>query len=310
MTASIRFSVLAMPDIFLDHSLQAGEPDKFVQSLRWTAPRGTRMRATQWLNLGGNAYNFGLHMARLGCAVTMVSATSTTVLEMVRRETRGLRFSTDFVETDNDPSLTVALEFRDSRGSRALNINHPGSLNGFGPDRFPTKLERRKYDLVSVFNFTNNMLGPQLASHVFSRMKGLKLMDLPDAASGFSDREGLKSAIELCDVISATPEEVVSAAKLLKLSRTSGVRSAAVALSSMGPRMGIHSASDSIEVCEGKAVVHRSKPMPLPSTTGAGDCWTAAFALSLLRGEKPSARLEFSSGYATEMLLKRAQAPE
>lgn len=300
------YTVLTMPDIFLDHSMQAGNPAKFVESLRSIVPVGTRMHLPQWLNVGGNSYNFGVQMARLGCAVTMVSTTSAVILDMVRRETRGLRFSTEFVETCSNPSLTLALEFRDSRGSRSVNINHPGSLEGFGPDRLPGRLERRVYDLVSVFNLTNNKLGAKLASHVFSSMKGLKLTDLPDSASGFSDAEGLRETIELCDAISATPEEVVSAAKLLKKGITGGVKRAAIALSSMGPRIGMHSASHSVEVFEGKVVTHRSRSLPLPSTTGAGDFWTAAYALSLLRGEKPSARLEFSSRYATEVLLRRA----
>ncbi len=267
--------------------------------------KGTRMRARQWLSAGGNAYNFGSEMARLGCSVTLVSKTSTLLLDMVRKETGGLDFSTDFVETGHDPSLTVALEFSGTRWNSALNINSPGRLLEFGSADFPLALNNKKFDIVSVFNFSNNRLGPQLAIHAFTSVRGMRLMDLPDPASDFRDAEGLRRSIEMSDIVTGSPVEVMSASRLLGKEHSS-IRGSALAIAGMGPRVGVHSAALCMEAAEGSVVTVHPKALSLPSTTGAGDIWTAAYAYSILRSQEAGERLRFASIHATEALRRRA----
>lgn len=301
-----QYSILTMPDIFLDHYLLAGSSSTFFNSLARTASRGSRTRIRQRIALGGNAYLFGLHAAKLGCSVTFLSRTSAQLLEMVKKETEGLDFSTRYVRTVDDPSLTVALEFSEGKRSSTVNINHPGALERFGKADFPAALSKRRFDVVSVFNFTNNSLGTQLAEHVFRSCRGVKLMDLPDPASGFSDWTGLKAAIGLSNVISCNPVEVRHAASSLGLVSGSSVRDSASALSKLGPVVGVHSGRLCMEAVEGDVATFRVKEVSIPSTTGAGDIWTAAYILSILRGKKRDERLRFASNYATKILLARS----
>ena len=211
------YSVLSTPDIFLDHYLLAGSTTTFFDSLKRTAAAGSRMRAKQRLRLGGNAYLFGLYAAKQGCSVTLVSRTGQLMLEMAKRETAGLALSTRYVRTIDDPPLTVALEFSDGKKSSTMNINHLGALAKFGRADFPSALSGRKFDVLSVFNFTNNSLGTELAEHVYSSCRGMRLMDLPDPASDFSDWTGLRKVVEMSDVISCNPAEVKHAARSLGL---------------------------------------------------------------------------------------------
>lgn len=299
------YSILSMPDVFLDHYLLAGRSKVFFDTLKRTAAAGSRMRADQRIQLGGNAYLFGLHAAKLGCAVTLVSRASPMMLEMVRKETAGLDFSTRYVRTADDPSLTVALEFSDGKKSSTMNLNHPGALAEFGKADFPSALSRHRFDVLSVFNFTNNSLGTELAEHVYSTCRGLRLMDLPDSASSFSDWSGLRRVVEMSEVISCSPSEVRHAARHLGLGSGSSARVSAQAIARLGPVVGVHSGSVCVEASAQGVVTTKLKELSIPSTTGAGDIWTAAYILSILRGEKPEKRLRTASAYATRMIRQR-----
>lgn len=302
---SLSYSFLSMPDIFLDHYVLAGNSSSFFNRLKRTAAQGSRMQASQKLALGGNAYLFALHAAKLGCSVTLVSKTSSKLLEMAREEASGLDFSTRYVTTVEDPSLTVALEFSDGEKSSTVNINHPGALAKFGKEDFPSSLSRRKFDVLSVFNFTSNSLGTQLAEYVFRSCRGMKLIDLPDPASSFSDWEGLREVVELSEVVSCNPAEVRHATRSLGLTSGSSVRESAQALSRLGPVVGVHSGRLCVEAGPRGTATFRVKRARIPSTTGAGDIWTAAYMLSILQGKRPEVRLTFASNYARKMLLLR-----
>lgn len=294
-----------MPDIFLDHFLLAGSPGGFFDSLKRTAASGSRFRVEQRIALGGNAYLFGLYAARLGCSVTFVSRTSGLLLEMAKTETAGLDFSTRFVSTVDDPSLTVALEFSDRRKSSTVNINHPGTLARFGKEDLPSALHGRKFDVLSVFNLTNNSLGTELAQHLFHSCSGMRLIDLPDPASDFSDWAGLRKVVELSDVISCNPAEARHAAHSLGIASGSSVREAAQSLSQLGPTVGVHSGGICIEASAQGTVTWKVRELRMPSTTGAGDIWTAAYILSILQGKGPEERLRLASSYATKVLQQR-----
>lgn len=302
-----RFNVLTMPDIFLDHYLIAGSREEFLRKLRSTASTGSRMRVDQRLALGGNAYYFALNAARLGCSVTLLARADRMMLAMLKREIGLLDISAAFVADGFEPSLTVALEFTDRHGGSSININDPGSLRAFGKEDFPEALLNEEFDLVSVFNLTNNSKGAQLASHVFRSFRGLKLMDLPDPSSSFSDADGLRAAVEQADLLTGNFAEVMHACRLLKLEHSGSISRAAIALSGLGPRTGVHSATRCLEAMEGEITSARVHTLEVPSTTGAGDAWTAAYAYSVLSGDKPPARLEFANRHAAAFLLQRAR---
>lgn len=299
------FRILAMPDLFLDHFVLAGDADVFVRTLKNTISRGTRMKSQQKIGLGGNAYNFAAGIASLGCQVTFFTRTSSQLLEMLKQETKGLGISTRYVQTGCEPSLTVALEFSGRTGSGSVNINHPGSLQCIGREDVPPGLLSKRFDMISVFNFSNNRRGPELARHVFSSMKGIKLMDLPDPSSDFDDADSLKDAIELSDVVSCSAAEAVHASSLLGLNSGKGVMASASALSKLGPVVGVHSETLCIQASSGRCTSLKIRPVKLRSTTGAGDIWTAAYAYSILRSYSAHDRLSFASRHATAVLKKR-----
>lgn len=298
-----------MPDVFLDHFLYAGSIDGFVERLKSTASAGTRMRERQRLALGGNALNFGMNMARLGCHVELLARTDTVLLDMIRRESAGLSLGTGYVETGFEPSTTIAMEFTGSDEGTTLNINHPGSLGRFGFAGVPSSLLSKEFDMAAVFNMTNNDLGVELASGVFSSAKGLKLMDLPDSSSDFRDPEGLKQCLEMADIVSGNAAEVLRTSRQLGLYAGTQVRGAAVSISKLGLVVGVHSSAMCLESCDGRVESVRLRPLHLSSTTGAGDAWTAAFAYSILNKEKDAAkRLSYAAEYATGVLLKRQKS--
>ncbi len=305
-----KFRILAMPDIFLDHYMAAGTPDDFAGLILATASAGSRMRVPQHLSLGGNAYNFAFAAARLGCSVALLARTSRYLLDLVLRETAGLDFSTEYVTTGFEPSLTVALEFRQAIGGRSVNINHPGSLQEAGPEMIPDELSGHHFDMVAVFNLTNNTLGTRLAQRAFSSLGGLKLMDLPDASSPFKDPDGLSDSIGLADAISASVEEGIAACSLLGLGEGLTAVESASELSRLGPVVGLHSQSESLEARDGVCTRMAVDTAAYPSTTGAGDFWTAAYALSLLRLDPPDRRLAFANEQAGAMLAERKKAME
>lgn len=298
------FRVLSMPDIFLDHFVFAGSLDHFVAELVRLRASGGRFGLEQEISLGGNAFNFGVHMARLGCTTVFVGSTANYALGLVKESVNGLDFSTEYISVTAAPPLTVALEFVEKGYNLNYNINSPGILANFGSENFPKSLFRSQFDLIGFFNWTNNTKGTQLAEAVLPSFRCPKLLDTPDPLNAKRRAAELKRVLDLVDIVCCNEVEACSMSALLG-KKTSDPQEAALNLASLGLTVGLHAIGFVAEIRGSRVVKRAWKSVRMKRVTGAGDAWTAAYAMSYLRNDAPDVRLKFANEYARNYLAAR-----
>jgi len=291
-----------MPDIFLDHFVFAGSLDRLIAKLIRLRTSGGRLVLDQEVTLGGNAFNFGLHAARLGCSVTLVASTAKYVFELVRQSVRGLDYNTDHLAVTSTPPLTIALEFIDKGRNLNYNINSPGALANFGAGNFPKDLLESHFDLIGFFNWTNNLLGTQLAESVLPSFNCIKLFDTPDPLVVGRRAPELRRVLDLVDIVCCNEVEACSMSTILG-KRTTDPLEASLNLASQGLLVGLHAKGFTAEVNGSRVTKRAWKKAKVLRVTGAGDAWTAAFALSYLDGVTPELRLKFANWYARTYLM-------
>lgn len=298
---------LALPDVFLDHLVFADDLYSFTRSVEGPGGVG-RLQLRQELRLGGNAFNFGYHFSRLGGRTTLVSRTSSLILEMLRESVSGLEFDLRYVEEGFEPSLTVALEFEGKGSPRTLNINHPGSLAAYGPEFFPHELVGSRFDYVGLFNWTNNRRGSELFGYVCDAVEGVKLFDLasPQLRSDFPT---VKSFVNRVDMVSGNESEIGYFARALGYTSADDPLRGAEEVSKTGIRVAMHGDTRSVECVGGEsssADVHR---VPAKASTGCGDAWTAAYVYGLSSGLSGEKLLGYANKYVASTLTGSDTAP-
>jgi len=287
--------ILAMPDIFIDHFLYAGEIDNFLRDLKSTLNSGARFGRKQEIRLGGNAYNFAMASAMLGSRVVLASRTSQIALDMARRSSADLPLSLKYVSSDYEPSLTVAIE-GDYRGKHAnLNINSPGGLLNFDFSSLPSTLLSQRFDAVCVFNLNNNMCGADLAISAFSHFRSLRLLDLPDPSSAYPSIRKLRRAIALADIVTGNEREIIAAARRLSLTDSQALADCGKALATIVSTVAVHTGQKCYEFNPEDYVAVPVRRKRIRSSTGAGDAWTAGYLHGLMNRLDASARLELAN---------------
>jgi sugar/nucleoside kinase (ribokinase family) len=290
---------LVLPDVFLDHFVYIDDFERFFKEL------SGRVRVAQELRLGGNAFNFGYHMAKLGGSVTFVTKTSRFLCELVRESVKGLEFDTNFVATNGEASLTIAIETRVNGKHTNFNLNHLGSLERFGPLDFPKSLLNEKFDLVGVFNWTSNELGTELASFVYQSYDAKKILDLVDPQIKKQKVGELLKVAQLVDVVCGNENEVCFVSSACGWSGQGDALDAAMYLARQGFTVALHTHEYSAEVkSSGVTKVDVQKVTP-KRLTGAGDAWCAAYSYSLFQEMSAQERLSFANDYAKRYVLSQ-----
>ncbi|PSO05594.1 hypothetical protein B9Q12_00120 [Candidatus Marsarchaeota G2 archaeon ECH_B_SAG-G06] len=288
---------LVLPDVFLDHFVYIDSFERFLNEL------SGRVRVKQELKLGGNAFNFGYHIARLGGSVTFVAKTSRFLYELIRESVKGLEFDTSFVSTDGEASLTIAIETKVNEKPANFNLNHLGSLEHFGLADFPKTLLNEKFDLVGVFNWTSNELGTELASFVYQSYNATKILDLVDPQIKKEKMSELYKIAQLVDLLFGNENEVRFVASAWGWNGRGDALDAALYLARQGFTIALHTHEYSAEVRNSSVTKVEVKKVTPKRLTGAGDAWCAAYCYSLFHGDDAQQRLSFANEYAKLYVL-------
>src|SRR2546427_1491667 len=184
------FSVVAMPDFYLDYILAfPGKLDEMAGAMVGVAGRGGG-NLLGWKHLvgrGGNASNFSAQLSNLGVKVTPVIETD----EFGRMALSQFLKAADLSHVTTTGSLSRTLAFEAEHSGRRVNImaSDPGSLSSFGPEKLTQEDKEliREADFVCVFNWNHNLKGTELAEKMFSMAnsdeEGVTLFDQGDATS-------------------------------------------------------------------------------------------------------------------------------
>jgi sugar/nucleoside kinase (ribokinase family) len=295
-----KFRCLALPDVFLDHYVFVDEMGDFIGKLNSASKSGDRLRFQQSLKLGGNAFNFAYHLARIGCASTLVTKTSETVFQEILGAVHGLDFCTDYVAVGYEPSLTIAIEAKADGVPINCNLNHPGYLAHFSKKDVPDRVFNKRFDLVGVFNWANNEQGSELAREVFRSFDCVKLFDLATPQLREDKIYELEEILRYADIVSGNEAEIVYLSQALGCTENDNPADCATQLSKKGVTIALHSKTYSLEVSNSTVTVEKIEPVVAKKETGAGDAWTAAYSYAYLAGFRSKERLLFANKYASE----------
>jgi ribokinase len=101
----------------------------------------------------------------------------------------------------------------------------------------------------------------------------------------------------LSSMPTGTNEEVLSAARTLQ---AKGAHTLLVKLGGRGAMLVPE---------QGKPVIHGAFEVKVVDTTGAGDCFTAAYAVATVGGMQPQARLRFACAAAALSVMRKGAIP-
>lgn len=321
LAAKPGFSVVAMPDFFLDYVLSfPGNLDEMTKSMGEVAQRGGG-NILGWRHLvgrGGNSSNFSAQLSRLGAKVTPVIETDEFGKLVLSHFLKG----TDLSHVSSTGSLSRTLAFEAEHSGRRVNImaSDPGSLAGFGPEKLSEsdKALLLEADFVCVFNWNQNLKGTELAEMVFQTVKengkGVTFFDPGDPSSRKAELSKLNDGVlskGLVDVLSVNENELSQLgyalgveSKGLEGGEENPLFEAGSVLSMLGSRVDLHTPEYSSTFVDGQRErVSCASTSPL-KVTGAGDVWNAGDVFAQALGLAHKERLVFANATAAAYMKR------
>ena len=325
------FSVVAMPDFFLDYVLSfPGKLDEMTKVMGEVAERGGG-NILGWKHMvgrGGNSSNFAAQLSRLGANVTPIIETDEFGKTALSQFLKGVDLS--HVSSKGALSRTLALEAEHS--GRRVNImaSDSGSLANFGPEKLSEDDKRliSGADFVCVFNWNQNLRGTELAEAVFRIVKengkGMTFFDPGDPSSKKVELPKLNDQVlskGLVDVLSVNENELTQIGGALG-AETSGLEGeeenllfqAGSVLSMFGSRVDLHTPEYSATFVDGqreRVICAATNPLKV---TGAGDAWNAgdvfAQAMDLSHKERLVLANATAAAYMTRSDLEPSSLAE
>lgn len=317
-----RFSVVCMPDFFLDHFVEAGDYDAFRSRIDGIHGRGggNLVGLPQRFAMGGNATNTALALARLGVRVRLVCRTDSFGAGALASALEGSGVDLSGVRDDGTLAVTTALEFRDSDGAnRNVMISTSGSVADHGPEDLTADdlAGIREADAVVITNWSQNVRrGTALAAHVARighESGALTYFDTGDPTSrSQADIEDLVErvlAADDLDVFALNENELHHLARAVGVVPEDAPRdSARDTLVGMGSALAkhvratldVHTANfaASWPRATGRAVDHPAYEVECLRVTGAGDAWNAGNVLGHILGADARDRLALANAVA------------
>jgi sugar/nucleoside kinase (ribokinase family) len=315
------FSVVVMPDFFLDRVVSIGSDVKtFCGELVSVARRkgGSIDGIGQADIRGGNAMNTASALAALDANVTPIVCTSGFGLRLLKFHLRHQTLDLSRVKVASKASITTAVEF--AAGEEKINVmlRDVGSLADFGPESLNDEDWKaiEKADYVCVFNWAGTRrFGTELAKAVFHRVKtkgrGRIYYDTADPMINEAGIPELARMVLLgrhLDVLSVNENEAVCfAAQLddgfrglresLRLEEVAQ-KAAGILASRLRARVDLHATGYSATFTKGgKLIVPAFDVAPLRAT-GAGDAWNAGNILGEAGGLSDECRLMLANAVA------------
>ena len=320
------FSVVAMPDLFLDYVLSfPGNLDEMTKAMTEVAMKGGG-NILGWRHIvgrGGNSSNFSAQLSRLGGRVTPVIETDEFGKLVLSQFLKG----TDLSHVSITGSLSRTLAFEAEHSGRRVNImaSDPGSLANFGPQKLAEsdKALLAEADFVCVFNWNQNLKGTELAEEVFHTVKengkGLTFFDPGDPSSKKNELSRLNDRVlskGLVDVLSVNENELSQLGQAVG-AETSGLEGeeenplfhAGSVLSMFGGRVDLHTPEYSATFVDGqreRVLCASTAPMKV---TGAGDAWNAGDVFAQAMGLAHKERLVFANATAAAYMKRSDLEP-
>ncbi len=315
------FSVVVMPDFFLDRLVSLGSDVKaFCDDFGSVAKRkgGSIDGIGQADMMGGNAVNTASALAALGARVTPIVCTSKLGLRLLKFHLGPLGLDLSHVKVFNRASITTAVEFAAGDGMVNVMLRDVGSLADFGLENLNGEDWKAvgSADYVCVFNWAGTRrFGTELARTVFRRVKtrgrGKTYYDTADATTNKAKiPELVRNVLQSghVDVLSVNENEAVCYASQLndELSELrKGLRleelaekAASILASYLSARVDLHATGFSATFTKGGESVVPAFEVPVLRATGAGDAWNAGNILGDAGGLSGESRLTLANAVA------------
>lgn len=303
--------VCCLPDLFLDHLVPLPEPRTFLDEAADVAGRGGGNIATgaQTVELGGNAANLALALARLGVDVDLVAPTDGEGLRRAREVLEGAGGDVAGVRDVGRASRTVALEM-DGEGSGGANVmlSDPGPLRGFGPgDLVEADRDRiRGADVAAVTNWAKTRPGGTALLEAvagWAREGGTAVyLDTSDPATRpreeVHDLLAPEGPLEGVDVWGMNEHEARAFGRAAGLDEPDVDEAAEVLAGRVGGRVDVHTAEEALTRGSGGGRRVPAFDVDAARRTGAGDAWNAGNILADLLGSPDGERLRVAHAVA------------
>jgi ribokinase len=315
------FSVVAMPDFFLDYMLYfPGKLEEMTSVLASTASRGggNIMGWKHSVGRGGNSSNLVAQLCKLGAQTIPIVETDEVGKAILSSSLKGADLS--HVKTSGVLSSTLSLEAEHSGRRVNLMVSNPGSHSSFGPDRLTEKDREaiREADYVAVVNWGQNLKGTDLAEEVFKtarKGKAVTFFDPGDPTNRPKDIEELNKRVltsGLVDVLSVNENELMRLAAGVKDDAAEGENplfEAASVFSMLAVRVDVHTPEFSATFIDGQRERVQCLKLQPAKVTGAGDVWNAADIYGQGMGLDHSERLLFANATSAAYLRRQNLEP-
>ena len=298
LTPPTKFSVVVMPDFFLDRMITyEGDVKRFSRAVTEVAERkGGSIHGVKQMELrGGNAANTAAALASLGAKVYPIINTSPLGLHLLKFYLEPLGIDLSHVKTYGEMAVTTAFELT-HKGERVnVMMSDVGSLPNFGLDDLTSEDFQllREADYVCVFHWASTRrwgteLAEEIFRHVREKGRGKTYYDTSDPNPKRDDvprlmrRVLLGSLIDIFSVneneafryASQLSEEVKSFRKILNPD-DSAKECARILARNLSARIDLHTTTFTGSFTRKTEVVVPAFRVPALRTTGAGDAWNA-----------------------------------
>jgi sugar/nucleoside kinase (ribokinase family) len=316
-----RFSVVVMPDFFLDRLVTyEGDVKHFSKAIAEVAKRkGGNIHGIKQLELrGGNAANTAAALAALGAQVHPIINTSPLGLHLLKFYLEPFEVDLSHVKTSGRISLTTAIELNHEGETVNVMMGDLGSLSEFNLDNLTPKdfqvLEEADY--ACVFNWSGTRrLGTKLAEGVFSYVrkegKGKTYYDTGDPSPKKEEVPELVEKVllgNLIDIFSVNENEAIcyasrfdkrisSLRKVMKLDELAK-ECARILAKNLSARVDLHTTTFAGSFAKGSEVMVPAFKISVLRATGAGDAWNAGNILGDALGLPDSRRLTLANAVA------------
>jgi fructokinase len=237
--------------------------------------------------LGGAPANFAYHARQLGARGVVVSAVGRDALgEEILRKLHDLGLDTSHVAVDHDhPTGTVSVKL-DAAGVPSYVIHENAAWDFLDDGALDLESEAARWDVICFGTLAQrNRQSHGCIIDILTHALGLKIFDI-NLRQHYYDRTVIHESLELADVLKLNDDEVAIVARLFDLAEPATLprvlfdryRSLRlIAVTRGGRGSALHSRDAAPTEHPGTTVTN------VLDTVGAGDAFTAALAVGLLR---------------------------
>ena len=298
------FSVVLMPDFFVDHFLTMNNFEMEFSRIQkiYNQGGGNVPGISQKILQGGNATNTALALARLGIKSHLICRTDGFGLNLLQFFLGKSGVDLSGVKTDGKIAITTAMEF-DNDHENVL-VGDAGSVSDFTfKDLDENDLQNvTNSNITCVLNWTLNEKGTGLAKDVFRFAKKHNIKTFFDSGDPAHRSHDIPELIKNIlndvnlDILGLNENELMHYSDITMVNNDEEIIEAVVSLKrKIHARIDLHTASFSCTANEKYMIVPAIQIPKIYRTTGAGDAWNAGNLFAELLNFKLDERLLFAN---------------